>query len=333
MQEYSTVDPVFYTGLAFWILFTLAPIRALLGAVRRRRRPPATSGLSYHRLLGGRRLGVGEVYAPLVPKPCSRKFKEKVAATFAQLAPAAFDSIINGEEVAKILFGGGGNTDGGDAGGGFAAAVMAKEQQLQGGKLGDINARQKGVDEDEILAKNSLRASIAAGLHGTLSLIWRPRDIDHPEDEFLPRNNLRMSTVGPMGGALGTGIQTVKQQRPQDVQQKHSLSGSTSDSCDPESGQPTAPPPPHYRSRAGRESGANPERCSTNQEEPSSVYIRAIRPANPPSTNHAVVAAPRGGARTGEAAGTTRQALGRRRDSEPELDVFRPLGSGLSSYL
>eukprot|EP00889_Picochlorum_renovo_P000902 jgi/Picre1/27932/NNA_000894.t1 len=102
-KDYSSVTPVFYTGLAFWIIFMIAPIRALLGTVQRYRRPPVALGLSYSRLLGGMRLGVGDVYSPVVPKTCSRKFKHQVAETFAQLAPAAFDSILNGEEIAAQL--------------------------------------------------------------------------------------------------------------------------------------------------------------------------------------------------------------------------------------
>lgn len=159
--------PVFYTGLSFWILFSLAPLRAFLGAVRRRRKRSAAFGISYHRLLGGRRLGVGDVYAPLVPKPCSRAFKEHLATTFAQLAPSAFDSIVNGEEVAAMLFGG--------------RKGNALPRDLPGQKPNNSQH-----------PRSSLRASIAAGLHGTIALLWQPLDIDHPEDEFLSLKQQRL---------------------------------------------------------------------------------------------------------------------------------------------
>lgn len=163
------MTPVFYTGLSFWLLFCIAPIRALLGTVRRRRKPSAASGISYNRLLGGRRLGVGEVYAPLVPKTCSRHFKEHLAETFAQLAPSAFDSIINGEEVVARLFGDNKDT------------------------RRFVNST--SIEPSQPNPRTSLRASIAAGVHGTITLLWKPLDTDHPEDEFLtPKNHKNISS-------------------------------------------------------------------------------------------------------------------------------------------
>jgi len=50
---YSSITPVFWTGISFWIIFMIAPIRAVLGTVKRYRRPPVAVGLSYSRLLGG----------------------------------------------------------------------------------------------------------------------------------------------------------------------------------------------------------------------------------------------------------------------------------------
>ena len=217
-KDYPTIDPVFYTGLAFWTLFCLAPIRALLGAVRRRRRTNASSGLSYHRLLGGKRLGVGDVYAPLVPKPCSRKFKERVASTFAQLAPAAFETILNGEEVAKFLFGGpDGGIDAFDAkklaemgvDAEFAEYVEAgklqKQQQQQEEQQQQADKKKTETSQQPHGVRNSLRSSIAAGVHGTLALLWQPQDADHPEDVYLPATERTSQVSGTNGVAAATG--------------------------------------------------------------------------------------------------------------------------------
>jgi hypothetical protein len=229
-RDYPTIDPVFYTGLAFWTLFCLAPIRALLGAVRRRRRQNASSGLSYHRLLGGKRLGVGDVYAPLVPKPCSRKFKERVAFTFAQLAPAAFETILNGEEVARFLFGGKGGGIGADADQLAAFGITSadlKEFNLGAPAAGGGLGRQPQPGHES--QGNSLRASIAAGVHGTLALFWQPQDPDHPDDVFVPA----AADVGSSGThGVSSGGRTVEPAAPQ----YRPNSGSTSDSCDPTNG-------------------------------------------------------------------------------------------------
>ena len=219
-KDYPAVIPVFYTGLAFWILFCLAPIRAFLGAVRRRRKPTASSGISYHKLLGGRRLGVGDVYAPLVPKACSRTFKETVAAVFAQLAPAAFETILNGEEVARFLFGARRDSKK-DAE--LRQELQAEEKEEQDEQEDEVpellGALQRGVavnssEDSKTSSKHSLRASLVAGVHGTLNLIWQPQDADHPDDEFLPPTEVLggsladsgCSSVGPpppMGRPMG----------------------------------------------------------------------------------------------------------------------------------
>jgi hypothetical protein len=194
---YSSVTPVFWTGFAFWIIFMIAPIRALLGTVKRYRRPPVAVGLSYSKLLGGMRLGVGDVYAPVVPKTCSRKFKHQVAETFAQLAPAAFDSILNGEEIAQWI-----NSDqeGGKNAFGFERGVQAPWTPSSFCGHGTMSASREGLRRQQTQqtqrsaanvsdpSRASFTGSIAAGLHETLNLLWRPRDPDHPEDVWLRRS-------------------------------------------------------------------------------------------------------------------------------------------------
>lgn len=183
VQDYSSVTPVFYTGLAFWIIFMIAPIRALLGTVQRYRRPPVAPGLSYSRLLGGMRLGVGDVYSPVVPKTCSRKFKHQVAETFAQLAPAAFDSILNGEEIAAQLSLYGNKftldqiIDQGEAAPWTPSAVRGTQASWELRRESEAPP----LSEHRI----SFTGSIAAGFHETLNLLWRPQDPDHPEDVFM----------------------------------------------------------------------------------------------------------------------------------------------------
>lgn len=179
---------MFYTGLAFWLLFMMAPIRAVLGVVRRRRPAPAT-GLSYHRCLGGKRLGPGEAYAPMVPKACSRKFKQKVAATFAQLAPSAFLSMDpdEAEETAAAVARGG---KGGAAAGGGGGAQPGGERASSSGRV-------------------NLRASLAAGMQGTWDLLWRPHDADHPDDVFVrpeeaPAGARVVPPRRPGGGSVGS---------------------------------------------------------------------------------------------------------------------------------
>lgn len=175
--------PVFYTGLAFWALFMIAPFRALLGRVKRHRRPPAAVGLSYSRLMGGMRLGVGDVYSPIVPKTCSRKFKHRVAETFAQLAPAAFDSILNGEEIAaQLSLYGNQYTLPQILEEGVAPWTPTSNPHLRS----SLNEAEVQRQRDEISAEQrvSFTGSIAAGIHETLNLLWRPYDPDHPEDIF-----------------------------------------------------------------------------------------------------------------------------------------------------
>jgi hypothetical protein len=190
--EYSSVTPVFWTGIAFWIIFMIAPIRALLGTVKRYRRPPVAVGLSYSRLLGGMRLGVGDVYAPVVPKTCSRKFKHQVAETFAQLAPAAFDSILNGEEIAQWI-----NHDSGGLQHFVQAPWTASSYGANSVNV-PLSASREGLRRQQTQrntaasdpSRMSFTGSIAAGLHETLNLLWRPLDPDHPEDVFLHRSRL-----------------------------------------------------------------------------------------------------------------------------------------------
>lgn len=197
---YSSVTPVFWTGIAFWIIFMIAPIRALLGTVKRYRRPPVAVGLSYDRLLGGMRLAVGDVYAPIVPKTCSRKFKHHVAETYAQLAPAAFDSILNGDEIAQWI-----NADCPGAVGVDGAEGMyvpcsapwtpssycglsASREGLRRQQTRTQTQTQNVTAQTSDPSRVSFTGSIAAGLHETLNLLWRPLDPDHPEDVFLRRS-------------------------------------------------------------------------------------------------------------------------------------------------
>ena len=58
--------PVFWTGLALWLLFALAPLRKLLGLIRHARNT-STGGLSYQETLAqGRRGGLDDAYMPQV---------------------------------------------------------------------------------------------------------------------------------------------------------------------------------------------------------------------------------------------------------------------------
>lgn len=169
----------------------IAPIRALIGTVKRYRRPPVAVGLSYSRLMGGMRLGVGDVYSPVVPKTCSRKFKHEVAETFAQLAPAAFNSILNGEEVAAQLS--------------LYGNKFMLQQLLEDSHeaapwtpsygntrtSGELRRQESSRINSEHRA--SFTRSIAAGIHETINLLWRPQDPDHPEDVFLRRSGRGLS--------------------------------------------------------------------------------------------------------------------------------------------
>lgn len=66
LQGYGSMVPVFWTGVAFWLLFALAPFKRLLGLVRHVRNT-STGGLSYQETLaGGRRGGVDDAYSPQV---------------------------------------------------------------------------------------------------------------------------------------------------------------------------------------------------------------------------------------------------------------------------
>jgi hypothetical protein len=361
-KDYPTIDPVFYTGLAFWILFCIAPIRALLGAVRRRRRQNASSGLSYHRLLGGKRLGVGDVYAPLVPKPCSRKFKERVASTFAQLAPAAFETILNGEEVAKFLFGGKGGGIHADAD--QLAAFGITSADLKEFNMGAAAAAAPAAGGDgrhgHQSQGNSLRASIAAGVR----LLWQPQDPDHPEDVFIPAA-AAVADVGSSGThGVSSGGRTVEPTapvfRPHNNNNGRPNSGSTSDSCDPtkrassdgggngNGGQnsiPTqaasagaamvTPTPPSMNRHAAP--------CTTTPG--SNALIPAVRqrnhPGNSPAHLRPAAAQGRPTPPTGRGIhGPSRLGPSSRRATAPisgtpgsgALDNFRPLGSGLPTY-
>lgn len=351
-KDYPTIDPVFYTGLAFWTLFCLAPIRALLGAVRRRRRQNASSGLSYHRLLGGKRLGVGDVYAPLVPKPCSRKFKEQVASTFAQLAPAAFETILNGEEVANFLFGGG---DGGNIQGDKEklAALGITSADLKEFNLGVAAAPARGADGRPQQGQpqgNSLRASITAGVR----LLWQPQDPDHPEDVFMPAAaDVGSSGTHGLSSAGRTVEPTAPQLRPRFNNNNNNgrpNSGSTSDSCDPTGGgeaggganiaaqaAAAAVTPPIMTRHAAP--------CTTTPG--SNALIPAVRHRNnnglSPDQGHQRRALVQGRPTpntTGRGHGPSRLGPSSRRVTAPitgtpggGLDNFRPLGSGLPTYL
>ena len=206
---YSSITPVFWTGFAFWIIFMIAPIRALLGTVKRYRRPPVAVGLSYSKLLGGMRLGVGDVYAPVVPKTCSRKFKHQVAETFAQLAPAAFDSILNGEEIAQWI-----NADN-EAGSnrfGFERGIQAPWTPSSYCGHSAMSTSHEGLQR-QLTQRNaahasdpsraSITGSIAAGLHETLALLWSPRDPDHPEDVWRRRSRHAVRTNADQATGYG----------------------------------------------------------------------------------------------------------------------------------
>lgn len=189
---YSSVTPAFWTGIAFWIVFMIAPIRALLGTVKRYRRPPVAVGLSYSRLLGGMRLGVGDVYSPVVPKTCSSKFKHQVAETFAQLAPAAFDSILNGDEIAEqiSLYGNRFTLEQVMEHGEAAPWTPSSFQSTN--NIRDPNTLRRQQTAAMMATSKSLTGSIAAGFQETLNLLWRPHDPDHPEDVFRrPPQNIQ----------------------------------------------------------------------------------------------------------------------------------------------
>lgn len=186
---YSSVTPAFWTGIAFWIVFMIAPIRALLGTVKRYRRPPVAVGLSYSRLLGGMRLGVGDVYSPVLPKTCSSKFKHQVAETFAQLAPAAFDSILNGDELAEQLSLYGNRFTLEQVMEHHEEAAPWTPSSFQSTNIARAPNPLRRQQTTAIMdtSNKSLTGSIAAGFQETLNLLWRPHDPDHPEDVFRRR--------------------------------------------------------------------------------------------------------------------------------------------------
>jgi len=160
-------------------------------------------------------------------------------------------------------------------------------------------------------AHPSLRASIAAGLHQTLNLIWRPQDIDHPEDEFLPKAQAEAAL------AAGGASQALA---PAPSAPHRSLSGSTSGSCDSSSGgagghaAPVGPLQPFQQSHNGRRGVAGGDLASGATPPASSGRIAAVRhraatPATAPRT----------------------PIVARRPPQVPEVDyMFRPLGSGMS---
>ncbi|PRW39140.1 kinase domain [Chlorella sorokiniana] len=77
--------PVFWTGLAVWLLFAIAPLRSLLGLVARRR-STVTGGLSYQETLGsGQRQGLDDAYAAQLPPCASPEYQQRAAAAFALL--------------------------------------------------------------------------------------------------------------------------------------------------------------------------------------------------------------------------------------------------------
>eukprot|EP00887_Chlorella_sp_A99_P002393 scaffold10.g2393.t1 len=81
-EGYSTMPPAFWTGLAFWLAFLVAPLRGALGLVPRRR-ATSTGRRSWRAVLGcGRRGGPDDEYMPAVPAPCSAAFRACVRAAF-----------------------------------------------------------------------------------------------------------------------------------------------------------------------------------------------------------------------------------------------------------
>ncbi|GAB4814122.1 hypothetical protein N2152v2_001168 [Parachlorella kessleri] len=84
-KGYGSMVPVFWTGLALWLLFALAPLRKLLRLIRHTRNT-STGGLSYQETLAqGRRGGLDDAYMPQVPPECSQDFREEATAAFALL--------------------------------------------------------------------------------------------------------------------------------------------------------------------------------------------------------------------------------------------------------
>ena len=62
LQDQASMVPVFWTGLAIWLLFAVAPLRMVLGLVPWRR-STVTGGLSYSETLGsGLRQGLDDHY-------------------------------------------------------------------------------------------------------------------------------------------------------------------------------------------------------------------------------------------------------------------------------
>lgn len=178
------VDPIFYTGLAVWILLALAPIRALMGWVKRRRATTAAAGMPYDLLFGPKRLGFGAVYAPIVPKPCSMEFTKRVATQFSHLAPGVYESIINGGELIRAV-------------GRKLDRSQTPELDLENGEGGQQGSIVRpGLDSSPCEVENpraghggphpTLRASFAS----LAAFLWQPHDPDHPGDEFVsPRGH------------------------------------------------------------------------------------------------------------------------------------------------
>ena len=77
--------PVFWTGLALWLLFLVAPLRHSC-CMRVPPRTCAAGALPYWETLGAGSRALGGVngrYAPSVPASCSPEFRDRVEAAFA----------------------------------------------------------------------------------------------------------------------------------------------------------------------------------------------------------------------------------------------------------
>ncbi|KAL4440168.1 hypothetical protein ABPG75_003169 [Micractinium tetrahymenae] len=81
----GAMTAVFWTGLAVWLLFAIAPVRYFLGLVPRRR-STVTGGLSFQETLGrGQRKGLDDHYEPELPACCTPAYRAQVAGAFAPL--------------------------------------------------------------------------------------------------------------------------------------------------------------------------------------------------------------------------------------------------------
>ena len=67
LQDRFAAVPVFWTGLALWLLFLVAPLRPLLGLAPKHAPSAPAGGLSWQEVLGGgRRGGPDDKYMPEV---------------------------------------------------------------------------------------------------------------------------------------------------------------------------------------------------------------------------------------------------------------------------